>query len=116
MIDEQPQLNSDREAIIALSYSLRSLDTAIAGINKTICTMKEHYDKDLQGIGERMTQHSMKCVFSPERDGMAEKTLARIANTERIVNEFRGGLALVKWMGFGTLAGVVGLALKTLLT
>lgn len=115
MEDELIHIESDREAVLALSYSIRSLNTAIAGINNTLQTMREQYDRDLRGIGERMTQHSMKCLFSPERDGMAEKVVRRVDHLETIVDEFRGGLALVKWMGFGTLGGVVMLALKAAL-
>lgn len=117
MIDEpiMPGPANEREAILALSYSLRALDTSIAGISKTICRMKEHYDSDVKGLGERMTEHSMRCVFSPDRDGIAAKTLAQIEQHEQLLNEFRGGLALVKWMGFGTLAGVVVLALRAML-
>ena len=112
---------SPHDAITALGYSIKALSVALEGnskaiesINETMENMRDRYARDIAGIQERMSTHSMKCVFAPERDGEAQKTLGRVDILEFKAAKLEGALGLVKWMGFGTLTGVIGLAVKAM--
>ena len=112
---------SFHDAITALSYSIKTLGTALEGnskaiecINKTIETIRERYEQDIIGLQNRVNTHSMRCVFAPEKDGIAQKTLDRVDRLEINGAKLEGALVLVKWMGFGTLVSVVGLGVKAI--
>lgn len=108
--------------LMTLVASLQALQSSIAGTAQAMASAMTANGQMLasslavvKNLEERVTQHSMKCVFSPERDGEGPRVLARITALEEQQSEVNGALGVVKWMGFGTLVAVMGLSLKALI-
>ena len=90
----------------------------------------------VEDLRARMGQHSLKCPFSPERDGVAQSTIDKVAKLETAFNllagqqeeitrmgnvlailqdfasEVRGALLLLKWAGLGGLVALAALLAK----